>query len=489
MVAKTHTPTPTESPPRTLILGLGDSGWAMARWLFRQGTPLRVWDSRERPPHADALTRELPGVELLAGPLTISALENVDQLIKTPGWPPHREPVASLLAQAQRQSLPVLGEVDLFEEALKSLRLQRGYAPEVLCITGTNGKTTTTAWTTHLLRQAGVSARSAGNIGPSMLEALMQALDTGSLPKVWVLELSSFQLQDAAQAPNCRAAAITNLSPDHLDWHGTLGDYAQSKRKALARAQGVILNADDADVAAWGRDDVPTVYVGVSLPEQAGSFGLVDRSGAVWLAQRITSDGRLVPLVPVSDLPLRGRHNAVNALMALALAYSVNADLQALLPGLRTYVAEPHRLQPCGQWRGVSAFDDSKGTNVGATVAALQGLGAELAPGRLVVILGGDGKGQQFDALIAPLQNRGRAVALIGRDAPVLAQTLGSLDIPVQNHSTLDAAVAWGFGQALPGDALLLSPACASWDMFKDYGHRGDCFARAVADWGREHSS
>jgi UDP-N-acetylmuramoylalanine--D-glutamate ligase len=192
---------------------------------------------------------------------------------------------------------------------------------------------------------------------------------------------------------------------------------------------------------------------------------------------------------------LRGQHNAVNALMALALAWASGRvpDVQALLPGLRTYIPEPHRLQLCGHWRGVEAFDDSKGTNVGATVAALKGLGAERLPGRLVLILGGDGKGQRFDDLVAPISQYARAVALIGRDAPILeallqgAPEIQETGLPVRTHTSMEDAVAWGFAQAHHGDALLLSPACASWDMFKDYSHRGQVFAAAVASWCREH--
>ena len=466
---------------RALILGLGDSGWAAARWLARQGTALRVWDSRDHPPHQADLLRACPQAELITGSLDTSALEGVSHIIKTPGWPPHRDPVASLCASALQRGVPVWGEWDLFEQALQSLQHAQGYCPKLLCVTGTNGKTTTTAWTAHLLREAGVSVRVAGNIGPSLLDALMQALDAQALPEVWVLELSSFQLHDAAQAPRCRAAAVTNLTPDHLDWHGSLQAYAQAKRKLLTHAEWAVLNHDDAEVRTWEVDAAHAVRVGVQAPERAADLGLIHWQGDVWLAGP-------EPLMPVRELPLRGRHNAVNALMALALARCVHPDVAALLPGLRNYVAEPHRLQPCGQWRGVSAFDDSKGTNVGATVAALEGLGAELKPGKLVVILGGDGKGQRFDDLRAPIQSHARAVALIGRDAGLIAQVLQGLTLPVVSHPSLAAAVAWGFAQGQSGDALLLSPACASWDMFKDYGHRGKAFAEAVAAWSREHS-
>ena len=465
---------------KTLVLGLGDSGWAAVRWLVRQGHAIRVWDSRPHPPHQQDLACVCPEAEWVTGPLDESALQGVTQVVKTPGWPPHKEPVATLLEAARQQALPVLGEWDLFEQALQGLKRSQAYAPKILCITGTNGKTTTTAWTAHLLRQAGVSAQTAGNIGPSLLDALMQALDANTLPQVWVVELSSFQLHDAAQPPDCDAAAITNLTPDHLDWHGNGRAYAQAKRKVLTRARVGVFNADDAHVMSWEADVPQAIRVGVQAPQRAQDVGLVPWQGHTWLAGP-------KPLLKVSELPLRGRHNAVNALMALALARCVHPNVQALLPGLRNYVAEPHRLQACGQWRGVQAFDDSKGTNVGATVAALQGLGSEMAPAKLVIILGGDGKGQRFDDLLMPLQTHARAVALIGRDAPMMAQALQGLELPMLTHHSLEAAVAWGFEQARPADALLLSPACASWDMFKDYNHRGDCFAAAVDAWCQEH--
>lgn len=469
---------------KTLILGLGDSGWAAARWLTRLGTPVKVWDSRAQPPHAQQLQQELPHVELFSGPLGSAALEGVDQIVKTPGWPPHREPVASLLDLAQQRGIPVRAEWDLFAQAQSD-----SPSPQVLCITGTNGKTTTTAWTAHLLREAGVSAQAAGNIGPSLLEALMQALDSHQLPQVWVLELSSFQLQDAECAHPCMAAAVTHITPDHLDWHGDLETYAQAKRKVLTHANTAVLNADDVTSCSWGGECPHLVRVSAGPPGRADDWGLIEHEGQTWLARGTQA------LFPTRDLPLRGRHNAVNALMALALASASGRvpDVQALLPGLRSYVAEPHRLQLCGRWRGVEAFDDSKGTNVGATVAALGGLGAERLPGRLVLILGGDGKGQRFEDLIGPIGQYTRAVALIGRDAPHLeamlqgAPEIQASGLPVRIHATLEDAVAWGFTQARQGDALLLSPACASWDMFKDYRHRGQVFAAAVATWCEEH--
>jgi UDP-N-acetylmuramoylalanine--D-glutamate ligase len=330
------------------------------------------------------------------------------------------------------------------------------------------------------------------------------------LPQVWVLELSSFQLQGGgfglSTAPwgfEPTAAVVLNVTQDHLDWHGTMAAYTAAKARVYGRNALMVINRDDPTVLAMVPAPVlvkgkpraklivrAAMHFGLDAPRRPGDFGLVEENGMAWLVRALPTDEtvkrkkdedeeiHLQRLMPADALRMRGRHNAANALAALALATAIGCPLAPMLHGLREYEGEPHRVQFIARVGEVEAFDDSKGTNVGATVAALNGLGADKAPGKLVVILGGDGKGQDFTPLAEPLARHARAVATIGRDAPAIESILGML--PVQRHETLQAAVAWCFDQAQPGDAVLLSPACASLDMFRNYAHRADVFVEAV---------
>ena len=490
-----------------LVLGLGESGLAMARWCAAHGATVRVWDSRDNPPQAAALREALPQVELRGGPLDDATLQGVQRVLKSPGLAPGDARIAPLLAAARARGTPVQGELALFIEALAALKAERGYAPRLLAITGTNGKTTTTALTALLVERAGRRVAAAGNIGPTLLDRLSAALaEDGALPEVWVLELSSFQL-DGVEGFEPDAAAVLNVSQDHLDWHGSMDAYAAAKARVFGRDALMVINRDDPRVAAMvprppaegaRKTKAPkfeprrVCSFGLEAPALPGDFGLVQQSGITWLVRAQGIDEgiklrkgeapeiHLQQLMPADALRIRGRHNAANALAALALASAVGCPLSALLHALRDYRGEPHRVAPVASVGGVEAFDDSKGTNVGATVAALEGLGAEKAPGKLVVILGGDGKGQDFAPLAAPLARFGRAVALIGRDAPRLQPVVAASGVPHAHHATLPDAVAWCYAQAQAGDAVLLSPACASLDMFSGYAHRAEVFVDAV---------
>ena len=513
----------TLAASNVLVLGLGESGLAMARWCARHGArdgardgpQVRVWDSREAPPQAATLAHEWPEVQVFSGPLSAAAIHGVDLVLKSPGLAPHDPRIATLLDAARTASVPVRAELDLFTQALAELKASQGYAPKVVAISGTNGKTTTTAMTVLLVERAGHRVAVAGNIGPTLLDTLgsVMALDAAEWPQVWVLELSSFQLHDAATfEPD--AAALLNITQDHLDWHGSMAAYTQAKARVFGTRGAMVVNADDAAVLALSLPNAPTNLptktpakatrgkaatprrsvqrFGLTPPQRPGDWGLVEENGMAWLVRAMPRDETiktrpgvaeeiiLQRLMPADALRVRGRHNAANALAALALASSIGCALAPMLHGLREYSGEPHRVQWVGAVGGVDAFDDSKGTNVGATVAALLGLGADKAPAKLVVILGGEGKGQDFAPLCEPLQRHARAVALIGRDADVIAAIVASADVPAQRHATLPEAVAWCFAQAHSGDAVLLSPACASLDMFRNYGHRAEVFVDAV---------
>ena len=511
-----------------LVLGLGDSGLAMARWSARCGATVRVWDTRESPPQAATLAEHLPQAQILKGELTPAALEGVQWVLKSPGLAPADTRIAPLLEAAVERGIAVQGELDLFARALADLKSERGYAPQVLAITGTNGKTTTTSMTALLVERASKRVAVAGNIGPTMLQTLADALDgePEALPQVWVLELSSFQL-DGVRGFEPDAAAVLNITEDHLDWHGSMTCYAEAKARIWGREAVMVVNRDDARVEALAQAAQPqvpavkagtkarpaavvlrsVVRFGLDAPQHPGDFGLITENGVAWLVRALESDDavprkrvragvgasavaepeelHIQRLMPADALRVRGRHNAANALAALALASAIGCPLAPMLHGLRDYAGEPHRVAYVATVDGIDAYDDSKGTNVGATVAALAGLGADRAPSKLVVILGGDGKGQDFSPLAEPVRRHVRAVATLGRDAALIEAAIASIDaLPMQRHATLEAATRWAFEQARQGDAVLLSPACASLDMFRNYAHRAEVFVdevRAIA--------
>ncbi len=626
-----------------LILGLGDSGLAMARWCARCGAAVRVADTRANPPQAATLAADVPAATLHHG-LDVGLLDGVNLVLKSPGLMPNAPDVSALLAKADEQGIPVRGELSLFASALADLKVDMGYSPKVVAITGTNGKTTTTSLTAKLIERTGLRVGLAGNIGPTLLDTLRVALEqeprplseepasdlAGAeapagegeqpavqvevdaaggaqaaaavagdavaavapdaaldapvedatitdaadevlpesepaevdqpedlepvvepqvepsaepladdadaplielappppaaptfevLPQAWVLELSSFQL-DGVSNFEPDAAVVLNITQDHLDWHGSMTAYAAAKARIFGKNGIMVINRDDPvvmdmvpppEVIKSGVRGRPAktvyrnlVYFGLDAPRRPGDFGLVNESGMAWLMRALETDPTiklkkgeqaeivLQRLMPADALRIRGRHNASNALAALSLATAIGCPLAPMLHGLREYRGEPHRVEHVATVGGIDAIDDSKGTNVGATVAALQGLGADMSPGKLVVILGGDGKGQDFAPLAEPVGRYARAVALIGRDAQAIeavladVRTPGGDTLPMQRHDSLEAATRWAFEQSKAGDAVLLSPACASLDMFRNYAHRAEVFIGTVQDLAHE---
>ena len=536
-----------------LILGLGDSGLSMARWCARQGARVTVADTRADPPNWSTLQAQYPEVRRVTGEWGAHLVEGQDvrAVFKSPGLSPAE--VAPVWQAAQAMGLWTGTELTLFVHALQTLREERGYAPKVLAITGTNGKTTVTSLTGQLLERAGVRTAVAGNIGPTLLDTLTQALDAAppwdppgvqavthaageeladaatvpasalpavqddesakadvpliappppkidlGLPEVWVLELSSFQL-DGVSGFEPSAATILNITEDHLDWHGNLPAYVEAKSRIWGTQGLMVINRDDPQVKAMTPEDEPVrkknqvqrhwISFGSGLPVRPGDYGLETVNGMTWLVRAHEADGTrkrrrdeeediyIQRLMPADVLRIRGEHNALNALAALALACSTGSQLAPMLYGLREYRGEPHRVDSVAIVNDVEYIDDSKGTNVGATVAALQGLGRQR---RLVVILGGDGKGQDFSPLLEPVRRHVRAVLLLGRDAPRLREALSSAGVPMTDVQTLPQAVREARQLAQPGDAVLLSPACASLDMFRNYSHRAEVFIQTV---------
>ena len=626
------------------VLGLGDSGLAMAAWAARLGARVTVWDSREQPPQLAALRERLPEAAFVHGEFTPELLASIDHswvLLKSPGLSPLDARLKPLLARAEEIGLRMRGELELFAQALAELKTLYRYEPGVLAITGTNGKTTTTSMTALLVERAGRRVAMAGNIGPTLLGTLSDALDKepmpqpkeaeieavvdlaveavsaapGSeaaevpnaeallapvdapaeastetpaeaseeapleapseatadapseapidapieapteapvetlaaqapadersaletvaelldeqplpikppppkpaefevLPQVWVLELSSFQL-DGVKGFEPSAGAVLNITQDHLDWHGDMPAYARAKGRIFGEHGVLVINRDDPEVEALvpapvvvkqgrGRPaktvEREVVRFGLDAPRRPGDFGLLVENGMAWLVRAREQEEELKGLkrrkddedelliqrlMPADALRVRGRHNAANALAALALTSSIGCPLAPMLHGLREYRGEPHRVEFVTAIKGVDFYDDSKGTNVGATVAAVMGLGADRAPAKLVMILGGDGKGQDFSPLATPIALHARAVALIGRDAPQIEAALQDSGVLMHRHESLEAATHWALAQAQSGDSVLLSPACASLDMFRNYAHRAEVFIATVRE-------
>jgi UDP-N-acetylmuramoylalanine--D-glutamate ligase len=489
---------------RVLILGLGASGLSMARWCVRAGAEVTVADTREAPPQLALLHSELPQARFVGGPLTSALVDgqSLSAVYRSPGLAP--DVIAPVADAARAIGLPVGGELDLFAAALQGMAQAHGYQPKLLAITGTNGKTTVTSLTGKLLEHAGLSVGVAGNIGPTLLDTLSARIDAQDLPQVWVLELSSFQL-DGVQGFEPTAAVVLNVTQDHLDWHGSMDAYAAAKARIFGEHGLMVLNREDRTVMDMLPAPVKVklqkpqqrahISFGADLPRNPGDYGIEMVAGMAWLVRALEVDpaGRrardpqeelhLQRLLPADALRIRGRHNATNALAALALAQAAGAALGPMLYGLREYRGEPHRVEPIGIVQGVEYFDDSKGTNVGATVAALTGLGADR---RIVLILGGLGKGQDFTPLAAPVARYVRAVVLIGRDAPLIKQALQCEGVPLLEAADMAQAVQLASAQAREGDAVLMSPACASMDMFRDYAHRAQVFVAAVQELADE---
>ena len=444
---------------QALVLGLGESGLAMAKWLAREGARVRVADSRTVPPNAVELAAAVPGAELVVGPFAAATFAGVDLVAISPGLPVQEANVQAAIARG----VPVVSEIELFAWAVRRLTP----AAKIVAITGSNGKTTTTAMAGALALAAGRQAAVAGNISPSALDAVMAAQDADALPELWVLELSSFQLETTYRL-NADAATVLNISEDHLDRYDGLDGYTAAKARIFKGCRVMVLNRNDDRSLAMGRCGKAIVSFGLDEPPRNADYGLVDG----WI---VRGEQRLLA---VSELKLAGLHNAANAMAALALLEAVGISPQSMLAALSDFRGLAHRVELVTSFAGVDYYDDSKGTNVGATLAAIQGMGAD---GRkLAIILGGDGKGQDFAPLKPALAAHGRAAALIGRDAATIEAAVDGCGIPLQRCADMGTAVGFCAEQAQPGDAVLLSPACASLDMYRNYAHRADDFIAAV---------
>ena len=485
---------------KILVLGLGASGLALARWCARCGANVTVADTRPAPPQLAPLQARVPSANFVNAVMDGALLAGVafDLVLKSPGLSPAS--ISGVIAAAQAKSISCGNELSLFAQALADLKDDQAYSPRIIGITGTNGKTTVTSLAGQLIQRAGKSVAVAGNIGPTLLDTLAEKLDEQAagngpvLPEVWVLELSSFQL-DGVTNFEPDVATVLNITQDHLDWHETLPAYIAAKARVYGNGGLMLLNRDDPLVMAAlpaqvkGKPTRSYLTFGCGEPKRPGDYGIETVNGMAWLVRAAQTDEtikrrkaeelvlRLQRLMPLEALRIHGRHNATNALAALGLAVAVGCPLAPMLHGLREYRGEPHRVESVAVLDEVEYFDDSKGTNVGATVAALAGLGAER---KLVLILGGEGKGQDFSPLADPVSRYARAVVLIGRDAPLIRAALQGVQVELLDAVSMQEAVSMAARQAQSGDAVLLSPACASFDMFDNYQHRAQVFCGAV---------
>ena len=438
-----------------LVLGLGDTGLSVVRGLARRGARLRAADTRAAPPALGAVREDHPDVGVALGPFDEALLAGVDAVVASPGLA-LGEPV---LRAAAARGIEVLGDVEVFAREVA----RREARARVIAITGTNGKSTVTALAGAMGEAAGHRTVVAGNIGLPVLDALDSP--AGAAADLFVIELSSYQLETTSSL-RLDAAAMLNLTQDHLDRYGSMAAYARAKERIFIDARTRVVNRDDAWASAMAGGE-RTFTFGLGVPANDSQWGF-DASKAC--LRRGDAN-----LMPVEAMGIPGLHNAANGLAAHALLTAIGASNEPLVRALREFKGLPHRVQLVAEVRGVRFYDDSKGTNVGATVAALEGFTAPV-----VLIAGGDGKGQDFSPLAPAVTEHAKAVVLIGRDAPRLAAALKDTGVPIERAADMASAVAAAPARAQSGDAVLLSPACASFDMFRNYGHRGEVFAAAA---------
>lgn len=435
-----------------VVVGLGKTGLSCARFLAARGVSFAVTDSRLQPPELASLTRLLPQIPVFTGGFDANLLSRADKLILSPGVAAS-EPA---IRQAVDQGVELLGDIEVFA---------RNARAPVVAVTGSNGKSTVASLTAAMMQRAGVKVLLGGNIGTPALDLLED-----DVPDFYVLELSSFQLE-TVRSLDAAAAAVLNVSPDHLDRYADVETYAAAKRRIYAGTGVMVINLDDDCVRAMRRPSRAVIAYSLSAPEP-GCFGVLNAGGQEWLAFGEET------LLPVAALGLSGRHNIANVLAALALGSAVGLPVSAMLEAAKEFTPLPHRCQRLATVAGVNWVDDSKGTNVGAACAAITGLGGD---DNLILIAGGDGKGADFSPLAEAVRGRVHAAVLIGRDAALLGEAIKART-QVVYATDMGAAVATAAGLARPGDTVLLSPACASFDMFRDYRHRGEVFAGAVRD-------
>ena len=442
---------------KVLVLGLGDTGLSALRWLQRQGAHLSVADTRETPPGVGRLQEEMPSVKLHTGAFPENVFKDIEIIVISPGVP-----MAEPMVQAAiNRGVKVIGDVELFAQYKPS-------RAKVIAITGSNGKSTVTTLVGEMCKAAGLKTVVAGNIGLPVLDTL-----NGHVPHVYVLELSGFQLETTSSL-NADAATMLNLSEDHMDRYESLADYAKAKARIFF-GQGVqVLNRQDAFSKGMALQGRFVVTFGLDKAINDSEFGIDTELNITQLMHGSKA------LLATTEMQIAGLHNAANALAAFALCEAIGVPQTAMIKALREYKGLPHRVEWVAEIRNITFYDDSKGTNVGATYAALQGLVGPSDLKKIVLIAGGDGKGQDFSPLVDIVAKNVRAVVLIGRDAKKIEAALRAVKVDLIKAESLEDAVKAAYALAKTGDAVLLSPACASFDMFRNYVHRAEVFVQTV---------
>lgn len=460
---------------KVLVLGLGETGLSIARWLDRRGAQVTVADTRLHPPRERELAASLSHVGLERGPFSDANLRSADLIAISPGIDSRIAPIA----RARERGISVIGDIELFAQTLAARKaVDTDFAAvRVVAVTGTNGKSTVTRMAGDICDAAGLDTIVAGNIGKPVLDTLSDIEQGRPVPEAFVLELSSFQLESTSSL-NADAATMLNVSEDHLDRYRDIDDYVRAKARVFQGNGHQILNRDDPRSSTMHRPGRSVHRFGARGPHNEFDWGILGSGGQKSLARGSKA------LMAIDRLPVAGLHNATNALAAAALCHAIGIDDAAIEKGLISFSGLPHRLQKIATIDGVSYFDDSKGTNVGATAAALDGFVE-----RVVLIAGGDGKGQDFSPLRAPVARRARAVIVIGRDGDRLADAIGDAGVPILRAADMLDAVIKATHLSRGGDAVLLSPACASYDMFENYAQRGLVFADAVRRRARDGTS
>ncbi|MCL6268972.1 UDP-N-acetylmuramoyl-L-alanine--D-glutamate ligase [Sansalvadorimonas sp. 2012CJ34-2] len=441
------------SDKKRIVVGLGKTGLACARWLYRQGLPFFVVDTRTNPPGLDALRDACPGVDIICGSLESDLLSQADELIVSPGLS-LKEPT---IAQAIANGVAVSGDIELFCRQVE--------AP-VIAITGSNGKSTVTTLVGLMAEKAGVSVGVGGNIGTPVLDLLEQGEKD-----LYVLELSSFQLE-TTHSLRAAAATVLNVTPDHMDRYDSLAEYHQAKHRIYCGCTGAVVNRDDALSSPLVSENVRLVSFGLNQAPGLNDFGTVKENGKTWLVQGLKR------LISTDELKVRGSHNQANALAALALGTLARLPMEAMLEALREFTGLPHRCEWVKDAHDVNWFNDSKATNTGSAIAAIEGLSSDIT-GQIVLIAGGDGKGADFSEMKPAVQSHVRDLIVIGVDGPRLGSEVEGA-APIHKAESLDEAILTAKELAQSGDVVLLAPACASFDMFDNYEHRGEMFRERV---------
>jgi len=464
-----------------LVLGAGDTGLSVVRWAERVGARVRIADTRNDPPGLAQLRAQHPQCDIVTGPYErygAALFGDAELVVASPGVAVAGPACDPAIARALAEGKKFVGDVELFAWEQNELARQ-GTRPKMIGITGSNGKSTVTAMAGAMCRAAGLKTVVAGNIGVPVIDAMLDAQDRGQ-PDAYVVELSSFQLETTSSL-HMDSATMLNLSQDHLDRYASMDEYVAAKQRIFMNAAHQVLNRDDAASLAMRIPGLPMSTFGMNAAHAQDEFGIAGG----WLTE---GSERLVPL---EEMPVAGLHNAANALAAFALCRAIGCDAAQLAGGLKQFKGLPHRVENVGTISGVTFYDDSKGTNVGSTVAALNGMTVPV-----VLIAGGIGKEQDFSPLAEPVRKRARAVVLIGKDARLIESAITSARVETLHAGSMADAVEQSFSRAKPGDAVLLSPACSSFDMFNNYNHRGEVFAECVralkqkveAGWGNKNA-